>query len=234
MADYTRALKNLNTVSWCTNSIRVVAWSVCVYLLMRNPNKMNRQTSQSVQMLIYHVSTVVDLQTFTLYILSLFDEQPDWFDLKRNVIINATASFLGTTCFVVAHWQFAFDYFRLSYKSKLRNDNLPVDKNSCPLDTSNYIVSAIIILLAAAVALTSAFEYVKLSYILFGILNSFLVLALVFLSYGLWVLTQIAKLNLTKIDVGMMSLHIVAYLLVILAVSSGYISLGSLKAIETT
>ena len=111
---------------------------------------------------------------------------------------------------------------------------MPVDKNSCPLDTSNYIVSAVIILLAAAVALTSAFEYVKLSYILFGILNSFLVLALVFLTYGLWVLTQIAKLNLTKIDVGMMSLHIVAYLLVILAVSSGYISLGSLKAIETT
>ena len=44
-------------------------------------------------------------------------------------MINNTAVFFAFACFDVAHWQFAFDYFRLSYKTKLRNDNMPVDTN---------------------------------------------------------------------------------------------------------
>ncbi len=78
-------------------------------------------------------------------------------------------------------------------------------------------MSAVITLLAAAYPLTYAFGYYELSGILFGILNLFLVLAMVFMSYGLWVLTKIAKLNNTQANVSMMSIHIVAYLLCILA-----------------
>ncbi len=43
------------------------------------------------------------------------------------------------------------------------------------------------------------------------------------MSYGLWVLTKIAKLNDTQVNVGTISIHIVAYLLCILAEYSGYI-----------
>jgi hypothetical protein len=68
--------------------------------------------------------------------------------------------------------------------------------------------------------------------ILFSILDSFLVIALLFMSYGLWVLTKIAKLNDTQANAGTMSIHIVAYLLVILAQYSFYIDRNSVKAYE--
>ena len=92
-------------------------------------------------------------------------------------------------------------------------------------------MSAIILLLAASIALTGAFGYYDVNNILFVILNSFLVIALLFMSYGLWVLTKIAKLNSTQANAGMMSIHIVAYLLCILAAYSYYIDTHSVKAI---
>ena len=54
------------------------------------------------------------------------------------------------------------------------------------------------------------------------------------MSYGLWVLTKIAKLNDTQANAGTMSIHIVAYLLCILAEYSYYIGPNSVKAIEIT
>ncbi len=93
-------------------------------------------------------------------------------------------------------------------------------------------MSATNTLLAAACALTAAFGYYDVARILFGILNSFLVIALLFMSYGLWVLTKIAKLNNTQANAGTMSIHIVAYLLCILADYSYYIKHNSVKAYE--
>ena len=234
MSEYLRAAKNINTVAWCTNSIGAIAWSVCFFLLMRNPNKMKTQALQSVQMLTYHVSDIVLNQTATYYILFLLDEQPNWFNLKRASIINNTADFLVHSCFIVAHWQFAFDYFRLSYKTKLRNDNRPVETNKCLLHLFNYTVSATIILLAAIYTFKALIGLEQLSYLLFGILNSFLVLALLILSYGLWVLTKTAKLNNTQANAGMICIHIVAYVLCILAEYSFYIKVDSIKAYETS
>ncbi len=93
-------------------------------------------------------------------------------------------------------------------------------------------MSAIITLLDASVALTNAFGYDYVNNILAVIVKSFLVIALLFMSYGLWVLTKIAKLNDTQANEGTMSIHIVAYLLVILAEYSVYIDLNSVKAFE--
>ena len=93
-------------------------------------------------------------------------------------------------------------------------------------------MSATITLLVAAVALISAFGYSHVGYILVSIQSSFLVIALLFLSYGLWVLTKIAKLNNTQANAGTMSIHIVAYLLCILAAYSFYIKHNSVKALE--
>jgi hypothetical protein len=84
-------------------------------------------------------------------------------------------------------------------------------------------VSATITLLAASATLTGAFGYFDVSNILYEILYSFLVIALLFMSYGLWALTKIAKLNNTQANAGMMSIHIVAYVLCILAEYSVYI-----------
>ena len=92
-------------------------------------------------------------------------------------------------------------------------------------------MSATITLLAASEALTDAFGYGHVAYILLGIVNSFLVIALLFMSYGLWVLTKIAKLNDTQANAGTMFIHIVAYVLCILAQYSFYIDLNSVKAI---
>ena len=93
-------------------------------------------------------------------------------------------------------------------------------------------MSATITLLAASAALTAAFGYVDVGNILLDILYSFLVIALLFMSYGLWVLTKIAKLNDTQANAGTMSIHIVAYLLCILAAYSYRIDLNSVKAFE--
>jgi hypothetical protein len=93
-------------------------------------------------------------------------------------------------------------------------------------------VSATITLLAAAADLTGAFGYDHVYIVLFGILYSFLVIALLFMSYGLWVLTKIAKLKNTQANAGTMSIHIVAYLLCIFAAYSTYIKPNSVKASE--
>ena len=92
-------------------------------------------------------------------------------------------------------------------------------------------MSATITLLAASAALTGVFGYYHVVNILFPIVNSFLVIALLFMSYGLWVLTKIAKLNDTQANAGTMFIHIVAYVLCILAQYSFYIDLNSVKAI---
>ena len=84
-------------------------------------------------------------------------------------------------------------------------------------------MSATITLVPASIALTNAFGYYHVANILLGILNSFIVIALLFMSYGLWVLTKIAKLNDTQANAGTMSIHIVAYLLCIFAAFSTYI-----------
>ena len=72
-----------------------------------------------------------------------------------------------------------------------------------------------------------------MSHILLGFLDSFLVTALLFMSYWLFVLTKTAKLNNTQANAGMMSVHIVAYVLVVLPVFFGYHNIGSTKAYET-
>ena len=92
-------------------------------------------------------------------------------------------------------------------------------------------MSATITLLATSAALTGAFGYYDVFNILFGIIDSFLIIALLFMSYGLWVLTKIAKLNDTQANSGTMFIHIIAYLLCILANYSYYINPNSVKAI---
>ncbi len=88
-------------------------------------------------------------------------------------------------------------------------------------------------MLAAAEALAVAFDYVEVKQILFGICNSTLVLSLLFMSYGLWLLTKIAKINGTQANAGTISVHIFSYVLVILAEYSFYIDLGSVRALES-
>ena len=95
-------------------------------------------------------------------------------------------------------------------------------------------MSATITLLAVSEALTYAFGYGHVADILFGILNSLLVIALLFMSYGLWVLTKIAKLNNTQANAGMICIHIAAYVLCILAAYSGYINLNLVKELEVS
>ena len=158
---------------------------------------MNGQALQSVLMLVYHVSQIISSQTYYLYVEYQFNKQPDWFNLTRNNAINYPANFTANTCFLVAHWLFAFDYFRLSYKTKLKNEGRPVDFNKFLLDAFNYCVSTVITSLVLGYVLSNFLGYYDLYNTLFGVVYSFLVLAFVFLGYGLWLLTKIAKLNNT-------------------------------------
>ena len=110
---------------------------------------------------------------------------------------------------------------------------MPVETNSFLLDALNNTVLAIIILLSAAHSLTGFFQYDSLYYILIGALGLLVVLALFIMCRGLWLLIKIAKLNSTKANSGTVSIHIVAYVLVVLPVFFGYHNIGSTKAYET-
>ena len=115
--------------------------------------------------------------------------------------------FLTNAFFVMAHWQFAFEYFRLSYKTKLRNDKSLVDTNQCLLNMFNYFVSAVIILLAAADPSYSVFfGYAELGKIMFDTVYLFIVVALLSMSYGLWLMTKIANLKNAKANTGTTSI----------------------------
>ncbi len=54
------------------------------------------------------------------------------------------------------------------------------------------------------------------------------------MSYGLWLLIKIAKLNNTQANAGTISIHILAYSLCILAAYSYYIDYDSAKALEAS
>ena len=100
---------------------------------------------------------------------------------------------------------------------------MPVDTKKYQLDALNYTVSAVIILVCLAIILAVTFENYHLANIFVGIANSFLVLAMLFLCYGLWLLTKIAKLNDSQAKFGMMSIHILAYVLMVVSEYSYYI-----------
>jgi hypothetical protein len=62
---------------------------------------------------------------------------------------------------MVSHWTFAFDYWKLSYKNKLKYDKRPVETNKFVLDALNYVVCGVIVMLSASVLLTFIFGLYK-------------------------------------------------------------------------
>lgn len=183
-------------------------------------------------MIIYHTSDAISVQTFALYIRSQFNQQPDWYDSKRCIVLNYVFSFLDLASFLVVHWMFAFDYFRLSYRNRLKSEKKPASSNKCVLVSANFTVSTTTVLIAAAAQLTAYYGTYKQYLILSAIANSFLGLALTFLCFGFWQLIKTAQLSNTQANRGMICVHIVSYLLVILAQYSFYIEYGSVKAYE--
>lgn len=92
---------------------------------------MHRQEFLSSLMIVYHVSDIIFFQTYDLILSNEFyyPYKPIWFDPKRCIWLYEIAYFLSDASFTVAHQWFAFDYLKLSYKQKLKNDGKPVDTN---------------------------------------------------------------------------------------------------------
>ena len=92
---------------------------------------MHRQEFLSSLMIVYHVSDIIFFQTYDLILSNEFyyPYKPIWFDPKRCIWLYEIAYFLSSACFTVAHQWFAFNYLKLSYKQKLKNDGKPVDTN---------------------------------------------------------------------------------------------------------
>ena len=124
-----QAAQNINYLSYCTNSLGIVAWTADLAILLMKTSKMYRQMFMCVLMIIFHVSVIVEEQTNSLYVRSVYNSEPDWFKYKRNFSLNCTSFFLSYSCFMVSHWTFAFDYWKLSYKNKLKYDKRPVETN---------------------------------------------------------------------------------------------------------
>lgn len=86
---------------------------------------MNRLIFIASCMLTYHISTIVVGQTLYLYVLYLNGQQPEFYNDERNDIVNNTGSFFDISSFIIAHWIFAYDYWKVAHKLKLQNQNLP-------------------------------------------------------------------------------------------------------------
>lgn len=114
------ALKDVNISSYCTNGIGSLVWTIVFVILLCKDNKMNRQIFQSFLMIVYHVSSLALNQTYYMLWLN-YDEcsLPDWYNEERCRIIYCAATFLSISSFIVSHWLFAFDYWRLSYRQSL-------------------------------------------------------------------------------------------------------------------
>ena len=153
--------KNINIASYSTNCVGIVVWTVDMIILMSYKKKMKRQMLQACLMLLYHASWIVTNQTTTLYVRHFFDDQPPWYSNRRCTTIDGIATFFTISSFVVAHWLFAFDYLRLAYKTKLKNENKPAHTNKYVLSAINYTTSCVIILLTASFVFTIFYGTIK-------------------------------------------------------------------------
>ena len=175
--------QNVNYVSYCTNSIGTVVWTIDLVLLLRNQNKMKRLTFQTVLMIIYHITALIQVQTVTLFVLQSYGEQPQWYNERRCTAIFIPAEILCYASFGVAHWMFAYDYWRLSYKNKLKNEKMPAYTNECGLNLLFYTVCIIVVLLSIAIGFIEPFSY-RLFLILFGCLEVVFMVEIVLLCTG--------------------------------------------------
>ena len=114
------ALKDINISSYCTNGIGSLVWTIVFVILLYKDHKMNRQIFQSFLMIVYHVSSIALNQTYYMLWLNYVEcSLPDWYNEERCRIIYCAATFLSISSFIVSHWLFAFDYWRLSYRQSL-------------------------------------------------------------------------------------------------------------------
>ena len=113
-------LEDVNISSYCTNGIGSLVWTIVFVILLNKDHKMNRQIFQSFLMIVYHVSSIALNQTYYMLWLNYDDcPLPDWYNEERCITIYCVATFLSISSFIVSHWLFAFDYWRLSYRQSL-------------------------------------------------------------------------------------------------------------------
>lgn len=78
---------------------------------------------------------------------------------------------------------FAYDYWRLSYKNKLKNEKMPAYTNECGLNLLFYTVFIIVVLLSIAIGFIEPISY-RLFLILFGCLEVVFMVEIVLLCTG--------------------------------------------------
>jgi hypothetical protein len=75
----------------------------------------------------------------------------------------------------------------MSYKTKLKNSGKPADTDKIVFDAINYLACFLIVILSAfACVIPSYFGTQKQSLIIYGFVNSFLIIALIFLCVAFW------------------------------------------------
>lgn len=85
----------------------------------------------------------------------------------------------------MSHWQFAYDYFTLSYRTNLSYNKKPVETNKNVLDFINVTISIVTVILTAAACLTSGFGSKPTGRVLLDIVNAFLIVAVVLMCFSL-------------------------------------------------
>ncbi len=126
--------------------------------------------------------------------------------------------FTINTTFNLAHWVFAFSYLALSYRLELISKNLPEDTHNCRLNTANVIVCLINVAVPAIHWVLHIKEENKAALITYYIEQLLLVASCIVLVWAICSLVRLSKsLSEKMVNKVMIIMHIVAYLVIIIA-----------------
>ncbi len=150
-----------------------------------------------------------------------------------NQILYACA-FTTNTTFNLAHWVFAFSYSALSYRLELISKNLPEHTHNRRLNTVNVIVCLINVAIAVIAWVLWSEEEYKAALITLDIEQLSLVASCIVLVWAICRLVRLAKsLSEKMVNQVMIIMHIVAYLVIIIANVLAYAGYNdSLRAYE--
>jgi hypothetical protein len=82
-------------------------------------------------------------------------------------VLNLVFIFISESCFALAHWLFAFNYWVLSEKVKMIFDEDELtDNGAYTLNLINFLVSMLIIGLAASGTISLGLDYFEVYFIL--------------------------------------------------------------------
>jgi hypothetical protein len=217
-AEVIKVYEQLDTASYALTLPPLALWLglLARMLISKDRNKLTPIIVISILMILSLVASMVGWQLFYTY----YDRDNNG-DLKHPYLANQilqACDFTVNTTFNLAHWVFAFSYLALSYRLELISKSLPGVTHNRRLNTVNFIVCLFNVAIPAIVWVLWIEEEYKAALITLDIEQLSLVASCIVLVWAICRLVRLAKsLSEKMVNKVMIIMHIVAYLVIIIA-----------------